>query len=325
MKSSLIRITISTLVAAAGLTAAGSSPRAQQATRPLVVAATTADLEAIVARVGGDQVVTFHLFEGCVLRRDLAVSEAALERLPSADAVVWSGFFNESSAIHASVEALPEQQRRSLKQPAWIDISLDCARVNVPVSSCEGYVEPQFMHGDPFVWLNPENAGVIARNVADGLGRLRPAQAEGFRANAGRFAVEMEGHLARWRDDLATLEGVKVFFTQCGWLNFARLGGPSIMACRATPGSLPEPQTLAGQIDEQRVDVVVLDPNTPPEYGETFRRSTRATVIVVPSSLRDLPAAKTYPELFDNLISRLRAAVADRAAAPARPSAGEGT
>lgn len=316
-----MRTAISVLVVAA---AAASAPglRAQQSPPRLVVAATTADLQAIVARVGGDRVDAFHLFEGCVLRRDLAVSATALGRLPEADAVVWSGFFNESSAIHSSIEKLPDERRRSLRQPTWIDISLDCARVNVPVSSCEGYVEPQFMHGDPFVWLNPENAGVIARNVADGLGRLRPDAAGQFRANAGRFAVEMEGHLARWREELADLDGVKVFFAQCGWLNFARLGGPSIMACRATPGSLPEPQALADQIDEQHVDVVVLDPNTPPEYGETFRRSTDATVIVVPSSLRDLPSANTYPELFDNLIAQLRAAAADRTAVTATPQAG---
>ena len=116
MRNRLIRITISTLVAAAGVTIAVTSLRAQQAASPLVVAATTADLEAIVARVGGVQVDAFHLFEGCVLRRDLTVSTAALVRLPRADAVVWSGFFNESSAIHASVEALPEEQRRTLTQ-----------------------------------------------------------------------------------------------------------------------------------------------------------------------------------------------------------------
>jgi ABC-type Zn uptake system ZnuABC Zn-binding protein ZnuA len=118
----------------------------------------------------------------------------------------------------------------------------------------------------------------------------------------------MDGHLARWREDLASLQGLKVFFGQCGWTNFARLGGPTILACRTSPGSLPSPALLARQISEQGVDIVVVDPNTPPEYAEEFRRSTSAKVIVVPSSLTDLPGATGYPDLFDNLIKRLREA-----------------
>ena len=96
----------------------------------------------------------------------------------AADAVVWSGLFHESAAIHAAVERLPAERRAKLSRPHWIDVSQGATRVNVPTSSCEGFVEIQFMHGDPFFWLNPENGAVIARNVAEGLGRVRPEHAE---------------------------------------------------------------------------------------------------------------------------------------------------
>lgn len=271
----------------------------------LSVVATTADLEAIVKRVGGSEVATGHLFRGCILRADLAVDPAAMSRLVTADAVVWSGFFQESSAVHAAIERLPGDQRAGLGQPLWIDVSPDTARVNVPVSSCEAYVDVQFMHGNPFVWLNPENAPIIARNVAEGLARLRPERGEGFRANAADFARDLGVRTQEWRRELAVLGGVKVFFTHCGWSNLARLGGPSLITCRKTPGSLPPAEVLAGQLVEQGVDVIVVDPNTPPEYGETFRRRTTARVLVVPSSLSELPAATEYAELFDNLVTRL--------------------
>ncbi|MCU0294219.1 MAG: metal ABC transporter substrate-binding protein [Thermoanaerobaculaceae bacterium] len=300
----VLAVAAAAIVAQTGVSAiAGESAPAR-----LVVTTTTADLEAITRRVGGGEVATVHLFRGCILRPDLAVEPAAMSRLLEADAVVWSGFFGESSAVHAAIRALPAERRGELGQPFWIDVSRDTARVNVPVSSCEAYVDVQFMHGNPLVWLNPGNGPAIARNIAEGLARLRPERGETFRANAEVFAREVSDRIEVWRRDLAGLADVKVFFTHCGWSNLARLGGPTFITCRKTPGSLPPAELLAGQLAEQGVDVIVLDPSAPPEYGEAFRRRTTARVLTVPSSLSELPGATEYAELFDNLVRRLREA-----------------
>ena len=100
-----------------------ASPTGAQGHTRLSVAVTSADLEAIVKRVGAGEVDTFSLFRGCVLRTDLPVESSALDRLVTADAVVWSGLFHESSAIHASVDKLPPARRARLGHPQWIDVS----------------------------------------------------------------------------------------------------------------------------------------------------------------------------------------------------------
>lgn len=274
----------------------------------LLVAVTSADIEAIVKVVGAGEVDTFRLFHGCILRRDLLVDEAAMERLSSADAIVWTGLFNESSAIHASIEKLPAARKEALGQPAWIDVSRDAARINVPTSTCEGYVELQFMPGDPFFWLNPRNGAVIARNVAEGLGRIRPDQQAAFIANAEAFSRGLDKDIARWERELRALSSLKVFSAQCGWRNFSQLGGPTLITCRKEPGALVPADVLAAQVGAQDVDLIMVDPNTPPEYAETFRRRTKAKVLVVPSSIADLAGATTYSALFDNLIRVLNGA-----------------
>ena len=316
-RTGVLQIVALVVVVVAAASIVGSTPP-PEAPR-LRVAVVTADLAAIVERVGGADVATTTLLKGCILRAGLEVEGAALDDLFAADAIVWSGLFHESAAIHAAVERLPAEHRAKLSRPDWIDVSHGAARVNVPTSSCEGFVEAQFMHGDPFFWLNPENGATIAHEIAVGLGRLRPERAEAYTARAEAFATEMAASIERWRAALAPLEGVKVFVAQCGWANLVRLGGPVFMTCRTTPGTLARPEVLAEQVAAQNVPIVVVDPNTPPEYAEAFRTRTRAAVVVIPSSIADLPGARTYPALFDHVVQQLLAAAAQANVVPPAP------
>ncbi len=310
------KVGLAAVAALAVVTAAALAD--SQAPRPtrVRVSVVNADLAAIVQRVGGSDVEVNVLFKGCVLRPNLSVEEGALNGLLSAEAVVWSGLFHESAAIYQAVEALGPEKRATLRRPTWIDVSHGVARVKVPTSSCEGFVAIQFMHGDPFFWLNPDNGAVMARNIARGLAELRPARAAAYAANAESFADELARHRARWRRQLAPLAGVKIFVTQCGWANLARLG-PVFLSCRSEPGVLARPEVLAEQIAAQEIPIVVVDPHTPPEYGEVFRTKTKARVVTIPSSIGELPGAREYHALFDNLVLRLlEAAGRGVAAAP---------
>ncbi len=273
----------------------------------LSVAVTEPDIEAIVKVVGGDQVDTFTLFKGCILRKDLMVESAVRGRLLKADAVVWTGFFNESAAIHDSVRLLDKAEARPMKQrPVWINVSLGAKRVNVPMSTCDAYVEISFMYGNPFFWLNPANAPVMARNVAEGLAEMRPDKKAYFLANAEAFDRQIKADISRWQAALKPLSGLRVFTAQCGWQNFSQIGGPTFAACTEKPGELPSPQTLVEHVKKMKVQVVIVDPNTPPEYGRAFRAGTKAKVIEVPSSIEDIPGAKTYQALFDNMVKALK-------------------
>ena len=282
---------------AAGAGAAASGER-------LTVAVTEADIEAIVKVVGGDQVDTFSLFKGCILRKELAVEPGARDRLLKADVVVWSGFFNESAAIYESVKRL-DQVPEGFKRPTWIDVSRGAHRVNVPTSSCDGYVEALFMYGDPFFWLNPRNGVVIARNLAEELAVLRPAKKAYFLANAEAFEKALTKDIERWHRELEPIAALKVFSAQCGWQNFAQVGGVTFATCKGTPGQLPAPKALAEDVNQLGCRIVLVDPNTPPEYGRAFRELTKARVVEAPSSIGDLTGAKSYQDVFDNLVKKL--------------------
>jgi ABC-type Zn uptake system ZnuABC Zn-binding protein ZnuA len=271
------------------------------------VAVTDPNVEPIVMAVGGNQVDTFSLFRGCILRKGLDVEAPVEARLKKADVIVWSGFLAESAAIQASLKRQSDKAT-STEKPLWIDVSRGATRVNVPVSPCYGAVDAGFVTGDPFFWLNPSNGAIIARNVARSLGSLQPDKRKYYAANADAFARALDADIARWKQQLKPLAKLRVFTTQCGWQNFSRMGGPVFIVCKETPGSLPSPKLLVERITQAKAQIVLLDPNTPPEYGMAFREQPELRVVDMASSVEGKPSPKSYNELFDNLVRTLLAA-----------------
>ena len=281
----------------------GAAP--QQRGGRIAVAVAVTDIEPIVKAVGGDQVDTVNLFQGCILRSDLQVEGTAKARLATAEAIVWTGFVNESAAISAVLRTAGTTVRKG-GEPKWIDVSKGAVRTNVPFSTCFGYVDPAFAPGDPFFWLDPENGGIIARHIAKGLGELRPANRAFFMANAEAFQKALAKDIDRWKAALKPMKGMRIFSAQCGWQNFSCMGGPQFVVCKGTPGELPSPQALLVHIREMKADLILVDPNTPPDYTEAFRQHSNLKVIEVPSSIEGIRGASTYSALFDNLVKILQ-------------------
>jgi len=273
---------------------------------PLLVAVSEPDIEAIVKDVGGNQVETFVLFRGCILRRDLQVEPAAVAKLLAAKAIVWTGFLPEAGAIRGAIADGRNSPARDSWGPAWIDVSKHATQVDAPVSTCQGYVDLITTRGDPFFRLNPENGVVMARDVADGLARLRPSARAYFEANARAFQVSLERDIARWKEELKSLARLRVFSTQCGWQNLARFGGPQFVVCKKAPGSAFAIEALVQHVQQMKAELILLDPHTPPDLAKALREIGGVAVVEAPSSIGDLPGAMGYSAIFDNLIQVLQ-------------------
>jgi zinc/manganese transport system substrate-binding protein len=287
---------------ALGSAALGATPPPRDGRIKVAVAIT--DIEAIVRAVGGSQVETVTVLKGCILRSDLKVDPTVKARLASAEAIVWTGFLNESAAISSVLRSSGTLRKDG--EPKWIDVSRGTARTNLPTSTCSGYVDPAFAAGDPFFWLNPENGSLIARHIAKGLGELRPASRALFMANADAFQKALAKDITRWKAALKPQHGQRIFSAQCGWQNFSAMGGPEFVVCKGTPGELPSPQSLLLHIKQMKADFILVDPNTPADYTEAFREHSRLNVIEVPSSIEGLRGATTYSALFENLVRAIQ-------------------
>jgi len=277
---------------------------------PLSVAASEPDIEAIVKEVGGNQVETFSLFQGCILKKHLTVDPAAKLKLLGANALVWTGFTPEAGAIRLAVGSLPDSPEKKTWNPAWINLSEGAVQVDPARATgggwCEGDVNEFTVQGDPFFRLNPENGAVMAREVARGLAKLRPGQKAYFEGNADAFAKDLARDIERWKEGLRPLAGVRILCTQCGWQNFAKLGGPELLVCKRKPGCCPTPEALVKHVEEMKVAVILLDPHTMPNHVKALRTVPHVILADVPSSIGDLPGATSYAAIFDNFVEVLQ-------------------
>src|SRR5208283_1934018 len=137
---------IATILTAIARIAFAAVPPERQ---PLLVAVTERDIEAIVLAVGGNQVETFSLFKGCILRENLTVESGVRNRLAKTSVVVWTGFLGESAAITAELDNQRPTSTGQTKALRWIDVSKAAVRTNIPTSNCYGYIDLKSMSGDP--------------------------------------------------------------------------------------------------------------------------------------------------------------------------------
>jgi ABC-type Zn uptake system ZnuABC Zn-binding protein ZnuA len=305
----VVRATIAGLVLGCwGVGAAVAGPP------PLRVAVAVRDIETIVKDVGGGEVETFTLFTGCLLRRNLEVEASVQQRLLVADAVVWTGYQPEALAVRLAVSNSNDSEMRNSWCPQWINVSRGATQVDAPVSSmaasCVGYVDVIISHGDPFFWLNPENGAVIANEVAKGLTKLRPTEKAGFAARASAFGAALRRSVVRWKEQLQSLANLTVFSTQCGWQNFARLGGPTFVVCKQVRGCVLAPQALVVYARQKKVNVVLLDSHTPAPVAQAFREAGGWRAFELPSSIEGISGAGSYADLFDAMIRTLKEAAA---------------
>jgi zinc transport system substrate-binding protein len=103
-------------------------------------------------------------------------------RLHQAELVLWVG---------AELESFLDKPLRNLPSERSIS-TYDLPGIQWP-DNMSGEVEHHHDHSeDPHLWLNPQNAVVIAKALAVRLGQLQPAQAQLFATRAESFAQAMQ-------------------------------------------------------------------------------------------------------------------------------------
>ncbi len=206
---------------------------------PIQVAVTEADIEAIVKAVGGEDVATFHLFRGCILRDDLQVRPEVVQQLAGRGG-------HRLDRLLQRVARDPDLARSAARRTGGPSSSRRPGSTSRSASSGSTFrSRSATATSSSSTCPATRSSGstrrtgrTIARNVAEGL---EPAASGAARSLRGKRRGLQPGPRSResraGRAELAPLAGLKVFSAQCGWQNLSRLGGPHFMACRKNPGA----------------------------------------------------------------------------------------
>ncbi len=305
-----MKIKILTLVVV--LAATGAWPVVAGAQGKLNVVTTTEDLAAITRDVGGDRIQVEAIARGYQDPHFVEAKPSFILKLQKADLLVVVGRELEIGWL----PPLIQQSRNAKVQvggPGYLDASLHARILEMPsgpITRAEGDVHPQ---GNPHYWLDPDNGKIIARDVGQKLGELRPADKAYFQMRVDDFTKRLTDAEQRWASAMAPYKGLKVVTYHRSFPNFAdRFGLNVIGYVEPKPGIPPSPQHTLDVINEmkrQNVKLVLVEPYFDLKTPNSIGRETGAEVLVMPPSVGGVKEITDYFKLFDYDINLLVGAI----------------
>jgi zinc/manganese transport system substrate-binding protein len=274
----------------------------------LNVVTATEDLAAIAREVGGDRISVEPIARGYQDPHFVEAKPSFILKLQKADLLVVVGRELEIGWLPPLI-----QQSRNAKiqvgGPAYLDASLHARILDTPqgtITRALGDVHPL---GNPHYWLDPENGKVIAKDIGDKLGELRPNDRAYFQMRVDDFQKRLTEAEKRWLASMAPFKGTKVVSYHSSFSNFAdRFGIVVAGYVEPRPGIPPSPQhtlDLENQMKQQNIKIVMVEPYFDTKTPDAIGRDTGAQVLVMPPSVGGVKGTEDYFKLFDYDIQQL--------------------
>jgi zinc/manganese transport system substrate-binding protein len=167
--------------------------------------------------------------------------------------------------------------------------------------------------GNPHYWLDPANMRIIVRNIAEGLKRVDPANADDYDRNL-RQTERMLNDLQEETERMAApLRGEKFVAYHTTWSYLANRYGFKIVGyLEPKPGIPPSASHLADLIllmRREQVKVILKEPFYENRLPSMVAQRTGAKVVEVCPSVGGEPGTETYPKLLRHILSKLVNAV----------------
>ncbi len=277
------------------------------------VVATVPELGEIVQKIAGTQASVDVLARGNEDIHQVVMKPSFVPKLNRADAVVFLGLTVEHSFLPALLGAAANPRMRAdwsttCVGEGCIDCSAGVGVLEKPetVSRSEGEIHPQ---GNPHYNLDPENGAVIARNVAAGLSRIDPANAEGYRSGLKAYLAELEPRLAELRKKTAALKGLKAVSYHKDTAYLGRFTGLQFTGTvEPKPGIAPSPRHLEGLVAMMKaegVKLIVREQQYEPKTCAWIAEKTGAKVAVIGTMAGALPGTRSLLDLAERNLDAL--------------------
>lgn len=145
---------------------------------------------------------------------------------------------------------------------------------------------------DPHVWLSPPLAKIQARNMADALCGIDPADAETYRSNLARLSADLDALDAKLAKALAPLKGRTFFVFHPAFGYFARRYGLTQRAVEIG-GKSPGPRHIRQLVDQARaeaVKVIFVQPQFSQAAAKAIAEQIGGAVVLIDPLARDYMA-----------------------------------
>ena len=304
----LVRHSSIALLACAGLLAplscASDAPASGGAAGRLDVVASFYPLQYVVERVGGNHVAVTNLTPSGAEPHELELTAKDTAALADAGLVVYLSRFAPS--VDEGVADVAADHALDVAAAAGLTLRY------TPIE--EGQVASDEANTrDPHFWLDPTRLEAVATAVADRLGKIDPADAAAFTANAAALAADLHQLDGEYRAGLASCANTDIVTSHNAFGYLAqRYGLTQIGITGLTPEDEPSPGDLAAVTDfveAHHVTTIYYETLVSPAIAETVAGETGArTEVLDPiEGLSDTSPGADYFAVMRANLANLRA------------------
>ena len=275
----------------------------------LKVVTTTSDLASIAEAVAGDLATVKSISSGNQDPHHLQARPKYVMMARNADLWIRTGLDLE---VGWEAPVIDGSRNRNIRpgQPGHLDASVNIQKLQVPdinlLSRAMGDVHAQ---GNPHYLIDPENARLVAGDIAGRLARLDPKNAETYKENARAFAGRIDEKMAEWKQKMEPLKGTSIVTYHKSLIYFCERFGISIaIELEPKPGVPPSPTHLTRVIETVEadgIDVIFQEPWYSRKAAERIAEKSGARIIEAPIYTGSDPEAEDYIGLIDLIVKRL--------------------
>lgn len=274
----------------------------------LKVVATTPDIASLAHEIGGSDIELTTLAKPTEDPHFVDARPSFIAKLNRADVLLEGGAELEAAWLAPLLEGARNPKIR-VGAPGHIKCNEGITMLEVPsaLDRSQGDIHAA---GNPHYLVDPNNARIVARHVADVFIALDPKAAPACRANLQAFLAKLDPKITEWEAKLAPFKGRQFVAYHNSWVYFAkRFSLESKLFLEPKPGIPPTPAHLAEVIiamKQDNVRVILVDPYLNRRTADAVAGKTDATVVEVtqfPGGVKGTEAG--YISLLDYLVNSI--------------------
>jgi zinc/manganese transport system substrate-binding protein len=193
--------------------------------------------------------------------------------------------------------------------PHNVDLSQGLRLLNVPkqaVSRSEGDIH---LFGNPHFQMDPRNAKMMARTIADKLKETDPDDRQLFEDNLKAFLTKLDQKIAEWKAQCGHCDGKEIISYHDDIAYFVDFLGVKVeQFIEPKPGIPPTPkhqQFLEGYIKMHGIKAIVRPTYQPKDAAEALAKRTGARVVTICQNAGEEPGTEDVFGFFDYNIKQL--------------------
>ncbi|MDD5217472.1 MAG: metal ABC transporter substrate-binding protein [Candidatus Omnitrophica bacterium] len=286
-----------------------SQPNLYAAGRMNVVATTTT-LASIASEIAGDKIAISAIASPKQNIHFYAPTPKDVLRVKKADVFIHQGL--DLEAWRQPLLDAAGNLRFLGEGKYSIDVSKGISLLEIPttLSRAEGDIH---IYGNPHYIGDPENAEIVASNIAEGLAAVEPENAAFFRKNAEEFNKRLDAKIKDWEARMAKFQGAPIVTYHRSWSYFVKRFGLTVVGeIEPKPGIPPTAKhigELIGQIKGENAKVIIKEYFEENRTPKKIAAETGIRIVNLSQTVGGPEAAKDYVSLMEQNISLLEDAL----------------